>query len=188
MSENQEAPNVFACDGEHLGVGALLNGRLRRLDALLVPAEGRYATEPRPYGYTVPIPSSYDGYHFGTAVHAVVTGTVADRDGVDTVYFELFGSPEQFQPHVPGVFDVPLSEHTCGAEARPGQAGHAGKALREFGFVAEGYVPPQRTVDDRAPGVHGAAEVGPDTTCQEPPRQPLRDGQRSGAADAALRT
>lgn len=34
-----------------------------------------------------------------------VTGTVTDADGVDTVYFELFGSPEQFQPHVPATFD-----------------------------------------------------------------------------------
>jgi hypothetical protein len=34
-----------------------------------------------------------------------VTGRVTDADGVDTVYFELFGSVEQFQPHVPGEFD-----------------------------------------------------------------------------------
>lgn len=34
-----------------------------------------------------------------------VTGRVSDRDGVDTVYFELFGVPEQFQPHAPGEFD-----------------------------------------------------------------------------------
>jgi|SRR5687768_11441074 hypothetical protein len=34
-----------------------------------------------------------------------VAGRVTDADGVDTVYFELFGSPEQFQPHVPGEFD-----------------------------------------------------------------------------------
>jgi hypothetical protein len=34
-----------------------------------------------------------------------VSGRVTDADGVDTVYFELFGSPEQFQPYVPGEFD-----------------------------------------------------------------------------------
>ena len=34
-----------------------------------------------------------------------LTGRVTDADGVDTVYFELFGVPEQFQPHVPGEFD-----------------------------------------------------------------------------------
>lgn len=34
-----------------------------------------------------------------------VAGRVTDADGVDTVYFELFGVPEQFQPHVPGEFD-----------------------------------------------------------------------------------
>ncbi|HEU5050688.1 MAG TPA: hypothetical protein VFU00_10215, partial [Gemmatimonadales bacterium] len=34
-----------------------------------------------------------------------ISGRVADVDGVDTVYFELFGVPEQFQPHVPSEFD-----------------------------------------------------------------------------------
>jgi hypothetical protein len=34
-----------------------------------------------------------------------VAGRVTDADGVDTVYFELFGVPEQFQPHVPAEFD-----------------------------------------------------------------------------------
>jgi len=44
-----------------------------------------------------------------------VAGRVVDRDGVDTVYFELFGVPDQFQPHVPTEFDdtvrfsVPIS-------------------------------------------------------------------------------
>ena len=34
-----------------------------------------------------------------------VAGRVTDPDGVDTVYFQLFGAPEQFLPHVPAEFD-----------------------------------------------------------------------------------
>ncbi|HEU5049899.1 MAG TPA: hypothetical protein VFU00_06205, partial [Gemmatimonadales bacterium] len=47
-----------------------------------------------------------------------ISGRVADVDGVDTVYFELFGVPEQFQPHVPSEFDdtvrFALPIHTAG--------------------------------------------------------------------------
>ena len=38
-----------------------------------------------------------------------VAGRVTDADGVDTVYFELFGVGEQFQPHVPTEFDDTVS-------------------------------------------------------------------------------
>ena len=64
-----------------------------------------------------------------------VQGRVADADGVDTVYFELFGAPEQFQPHVPPTFDdtvrfsIPIST-----------AGRAGTAVTVlvFGTDLEG--------------------------------------------------
>ena len=38
-----------------------------------------------------------------------MAGRVTDADGVDTVYFELFGVGEQFQPHVPTEFDDTVS-------------------------------------------------------------------------------
>ncbi|HEU4830433.1 MAG TPA: hypothetical protein VFT04_14660 [Gemmatimonadales bacterium] len=83
-----------------LGIAAALAGCVERARIGFEPDpeenEGPNATidVPETAEVTVPAGPFYN-----------VAGRVADADGVDTVYFELFGIPEQFQPHVPATFD-----------------------------------------------------------------------------------
>jgi len=82
-----------------MGIVAVAGGCLERARIGFEPDtdnEGPTATidVPETAEITVPEGPLYD-----------VAGRVADVDGVDTVYFELFGAPEQFQPHVPSSFD-----------------------------------------------------------------------------------